>query len=144
MKTVDRNDLQQLAEVRQDIYALTDKLMSAVVVRGGAYLSPCPRPIEAIVALMGCAACRAPGLLLHGNHGLCTASTISVPDPDGRHWVQRVTPAHELGYQRLGSSAMEWECDAFVGGILVPSDDLLGQMHQRQVHQAWPLTQWAD
>lgn len=144
MNTVDRTTLQQFAEVRKEIYDFTNELMSDVVLRGGAHFGQCPRPIEAIVAMMGSHVFRAPGRLLHGNHGLCTASTIVIPDTDGRHWVQRFTVAHELGHQQLGSSAMEWECDAFAGSILIPSDDLRDQMNQRQVHHACRLTRWAD
>ena len=143
MKIVDGQDLRQLAEVRKEIYDMTSELMRDAILSGGSRLGQCPRPIQAIASMMGSYVCRAPEQLLHGNHGLCTATTILIPDTDGRHWVQRFTIAHELGHQQLGASALEWECDAFAGSILIPLDDVHRELEHRHLNQAATLSRWA-
>jgi len=136
-------DIRCLAEVREEICDTTTELMSEAMIRGGAHLGQFPRPIQAIAVVLGSQVHQAPEPLLHGNQGLCTATTILVPDTDGRHWVQRFTVAHELGHQQLGASAQEWECDAFAGSILIPVEDVQRELERRRLCLTATLAQWA-
>ncbi len=143
MKTLHMTDIRGLAEVRQEIYDETKELMAEAILQGGARLGYIPRPIDTIASVLGSPVCRAPEALLHGNQGLCTATMILVPDTDGRNWVKRFTIAHELGHQRLGHAAEEWECDAFAGSILIPMDDVQRELGHRNLNRTATLARWA-
>jgi len=143
VKTVNVRDLRGIAEIRREIYDTTTALITEAIARGGSRLGQVPRPIDAIASVFGLQVYPAPEILLHGNHGLCTETTILIPDTDGRDWVKRFTIAHELGHQRLGPMAEEWECDAFAGSILIPMEDLQRELDRRQLSFAATLARWA-
>ncbi len=136
-------DIPGMTQRLQEIHDTTNALIDEAIARGGQSMGQVPRPIDAIASILGSHVHRAPETLLHGNKGLCTETAIVVPDTDGRHWVQRFTVAHELGHQWLGPTAEEWECNAFAGSILIPSEDVHRELDRRHLNQAATLSRWA-
>ncbi len=135
-------DVITMAQARCEVHETATELINEAAVRGGPAILKMPRPIGRIAKVLGSQVHRAPNDLLRGNKGLCTETAILIGSTDPA-WVERFTIAHELGHQWLGRTAEEWECNAFAGSILIPSEDVHNELARHHLAAA-PLDRWAE
>ncbi len=143
MKSDNPGQVKWIAQIRQEVHDTTVAIMQEAMTRGGPPLGAVPRPIDQIAAVLGTDIQEVSEEWLQGNKGLCTEHAIVVDDQDGRDWVRRFTIAHELGHQWLGTTAEEWECNAFAGSLLIPEEDVAHELQRRQLVHSETLERWA-